>query len=263
MFTGKLSVVGDPLLQAVFTSNFASAAQTPNQKAVASTIDAIGNSGNYGTSGATLLANLIANNTVATAPAAFNALGGEGLTGQQETALNAGNAFVRTVLGQVTYWDGRENDIFGMKDGGFKDGPACSLKDGSDCAATKRGRVWAAGFGEYASLDGQSSTGSASVTSHNSGLAAGADYELTHNWIGGIAAGYSNSNFSVSDRATTGTVEGGHFAVYSVAHYGDLYLASTNQLCSLRQHHQSDRRGPWSWRVGTGPLFERRVDFSR
>ena len=59
--------------------------------------------------GVTLLANLIANNTVATAPAAFDNLSGEGLTGQQQTALNAGNLFVTTVLGQVTYWNGGEN----------------------------------------------------------------------------------------------------------------------------------------------------------
>ena len=175
----------------------------------------------------TLLAGLIANNTVATAPAAFDNLSGEGITGQQQTALAAGNLFVNTVLGQVTYWNGGENNIFGMKDGGYNDGPSCSLKDGYACAIASRARFWAAGFGQYGSLDGQAATGSASVSSQNAGVAAGVDYQLTPNWIGGIAGGYSDSNFSVSGRSTTGTVEGGHFGVYGLAHYGDFYAAST------------------------------------
>ncbi len=223
----SLSIQNDPAVVLTVTANFAAAAKTPNQSAVATAIDTFVNTNTPTGNGITLLAGLIANNTATTAPAAFNSLGGEGLTGQQQTALNAGNVFVSTVLGQVTYWDGRENNIFGLKDG-----PACSLKDGSDCALVARGRFWASGFGEYASLDGQASTGSASLTSRNSGVATGADYELTRNLIGGIAAGYSNSNFTVSDRATTGSLEGGHFAVYGVAHYGDFYAASTTSYAN-------------------------------
>jgi outer membrane autotransporter protein len=226
--TGQLKVSGDPILQVTFTANFNGAAVTNNQNSVATAIDTAANAGTYGATGATLLTNLILNNTKSTAPATFDSLGGEGITGQQQTALNAGNVFVTTVLGQATFWsDDRSNDIFGMKDGGSKDGAACSLKDGYDCAIASRGRAWAAGFGQYASLDGQSSTGSASLTSHNSGVATGVDFEITRTMIAGIAGGYSDSTFSVSDRATSGTVEGGHFGVYGVSHWGAFYAAST------------------------------------
>ena len=225
--TPTLQYQADPAIILTVQSNFAAAAKTPNQSAVATAIDNYVNHSTPTGNGVTLLADLIANNTAATAPLAFNQLSGEGITGQQQAALNAGNVFVNTVLGQVTYWEDRENNIFGLKDGGSKDGPACSMKDGYACAIPTRARFWAAGFGQYASLDGQGSTGSASVSSNNAGVATGIDYELTPNWIGGIAGGYSNSNFSVSSRDTTGTVEGGHFAVYGVGHYGNFYAAGT------------------------------------
>ena len=225
LLTPTLKYQADPAVILTIQSDFAAAAKTPNQSAVATAID---NSVNHNTptgNGVTLLADLIANNTAATAPAAFNQLSGEGVTAQQQTALNAGNIFVNTVLGQVTYWEDRANNIFGLKDGGYKDAPACSMKDGYACAIPTRARFWAAGFGQYASLDGQTSSGSASVSSNNAGVATGIDYTLTPNWIGGIAGGYSNSNFSVSNRATTGTVEGGHFGVYGVGHYGNFYAS--------------------------------------
>ena len=56
----------------------------------------------------------------------------------------------------------------------------------------------------------QAATGSASVSSQTRAWRPAWTTRLTPNWIGGIAGGYSDSNFSVSGRATTGTVEGGH-----------------------------------------------------
>ncbi|WP_127078970.1 autotransporter domain-containing protein [Rhodomicrobium lacus] len=225
LFTGKLSVVGDPQLQVILQSHFANAAQTQNQKSVASAIDTAGNAGNFGTTGAQFLNALIANNTVATAPSAFTSLGGEGITGQQQTALNAGNLFVTTVLGQATFWaDDRRNDVFGLKDGG-----SASLKDepGYEGAIASRGRIWASGFGQYATLDGETGVGSADLSNHTSGVAGGIDYQATKNLLVGIAGGFSNSNFSVNDRATTGVSEGGHIALYSRATWGNFYGAST------------------------------------
>ncbi len=217
--TGQLKVVGDPTLQLTFTANFNGAAVTKNQNSVATAIDTAANAGNYGTQGATLLTNLINNNTAATAPGAFNSLSGEGITGQQQTALSAGNVFATTVLGQATFWSGEGNDIFGMKDGG-------SLKDAPE-AYLSRARVWAAGFGQYASLDGQSSNGSANLSSHASGVAAGVDYKATPNLLVGLASGYSNSNFSVADRNTSGTLDGAHAGLYGIERLGAFYVAGT------------------------------------
>jgi outer membrane autotransporter protein len=250
LFTGSLQVLGDPALVVLLTANFGAAAQTPNQLAVANALSSAANAGNFGPNGATLLANLIGINTVATAPAAFNALSGEGLTGQQQTALNAGNVFVTTVLGQATFWsDDRSNDIFGLKDGG-------SLKDaGYQGAFAARSRAWASGFGQYANLDGQSTAGTAALTSHSSGVATGIDYEVNRNILAGIAGGYSNSSFSVSDRATTGTVDGGHFGVYGVARSGSFYVAGVAEYA----HYDNTAN---RLVAGVGPVQEEKAKFT-
>jgi outer membrane autotransporter protein len=217
--SGKLSVVGDPSLVVTLTANLAGAANTPNQKAVATAIDTAANAGTYGSNGATLLNNLIST-TVANGPAAFTALSGEGLTGQQQTALNTGNVFVSTVLGQATFWSDGGNDVFGMKDGG-------SLKDGYEGAVASRARVWASGFGQYATLNGETSNGSANLSSQTSGVVTGVDYQVTQHLLAGIAGGYSSSSFSVDSRATSGTVDGAHFGVYGVERFGNAYVAGT------------------------------------
>jgi outer membrane autotransporter protein len=251
LFTGNLQVLGDPMLVVLLKANFALAAQTPNERAVANALSNAANAGNFGPNGATLLANLIANNTVATAPAAFNALSGEGLTGQQQTALNAGNLFVTTVLGQATFWsDNRSNDIFGLKDGG-------SLKDspGFEGAFAGRSRAWASGFGQYATLDGDSTAGTATLKSHSSGVATGVDYEVNRDVLAGIAGGFSNSNFSVADRATTGTVDGGHFGVYGLARSGAFYVAGVAEYA----HYDNTTN---RLVAGVGPVEQEKGKFS-
>ena len=241
------SVAGDPALQMQVTANFANAANTPNQKSVATAIDTTANAGNYGQNGVALLTGLIANNTTATAPATFNALSGEGITGQQQTALNAGNVFASTVLGQATFWSGEGNDIFGMKDGG-------SLKDAPE-ALIGHARFWAAGFGQYATLDGQASNGSATLTSHSSGVATGIDFQATPNLLVGLAGGYSDSSFSVQDRATSGTVEGAHVGLYGVERWGAFYVAGTADYAHY--YNTTDR-----FVTGLGATQEERGKFS-
>jgi subtilase-type serine protease len=245
--SGKLSVVGDPSLVVTLTANLANAANTPNQKAVATAIDTAANAGAYGTNGATLLNNLIST-TVANGPAAFDALSGEGLTGQQQTALNTGNVFVSTVLGQATFWSDGGNDVFGMKDGG-------SLKDGYEGAVASRARVWASGFGQYATLTGQTSNGSANLSSQTSGVVTGVDYQVTQHLLAGIAAGYSSSNFSVDSRATSGTIDGAHVGIYGVERWGAFYVAGTAGYSHY--NNTTDR-----FVTGLGAAQEERARFS-
>ena len=247
--SGKLSVVGDPSLVVTLTANLANAANTPNQKAVAAAIDTAANAGTYGTNGATLLNNLIST-TVANGPAAFSALSGEGLTGQQQTALNTGNVFVSTILGQATFWSDGGNDVFGMKDGG-------SLKDGYNGAVASRARVWASGFGQYASLNGETSNGSANLSSQTSGVVTGVDYQVTQNLLAGIAGGYSSSNFSVGSRATSGTADGAHFGVYGMERWGAFYVAGT-----AGYSHYDNTTDRFVTGLGAGGLQEERGRFS-
>ena len=232
LLTATLQYGADPFVFIVPQANFVGLAQTPNQAAVAA---ALSNAANAGST-APLITALLNSVSPATAPAAFDALSGEGITGQQETALSAGNLFVTTVLGQATYFgDDRANDIFGLKDGV----PACSLKDGYACAIASRARLWAAGFTQQASVDAQAASGAAAQSHSGSGVATGMDYEVTRSLLLGIAGGYSSSSFSDSARATTGTVEGGHFAVYGRESYGAFYVAGAVEYAHY--NNTSDR----------------------
>ena len=96
------------------SSDFVSAARTGNEFDVARALDAAGNAGGYGPSGAALLTILLGKSD-AGAVAAFNALSGEGVSGQQEAALGAGSLFMNTILGQITFWRDNmsANDVTG------------------------------------------------------------------------------------------------------------------------------------------------------
>ena len=223
--TGSYYYDADPAFYLVPQSSLQATGVTRNQIATATAINTAANLGAYGAGGASLLGRLIAYNSQATAPRAFDALSGEGLTGQQQTALRAGNLFVTTMMDQATLWSGGREDVYiGMKDGGYK--------DARPEAASTAARLWATGFGQQASLGSDSTYGSASLSSNASGFAAGMDYEATRNFIFGGAAGYSYSNFSVSDRATKGSVEGAHAGLYGIAHAGSFYLAGAGEYAN-------------------------------
>ena len=242
--TAKIQYGADPFVFVVPQLNLAPAAQTPNQAAVA---NAIANAAGV----SPLLTALVNNNAPATVPSTLNALSGEGISGQQQTALNAGNLFVTTVLSQATYFSDLPGDPLGLKDGA----PACSLKDGYDCAIASRVRFWAAGFGGEATLNAQASTGAASLSSSNAGTAAGLDVNVTRTLLLGLAAGYSDSTFTVPDRSTTGTVEGGHFALYSRETWNNVYMAGAASYAHY--YNTTDR-----FVTGLGPLEEERGKFS-
>lgn len=198
--SGSLAVAGDPGLSVRVQSNFAALAATPNQRAVAAAVDAAGNAGGYGAGGTALLSNLIQNNTPASAPAAFAGLSGEGVTGQQQAALNGTELFASTVLEAARGG--------AMSDAVVQTGPR---------------RVWATGFGQSASLNGNGE-GSASWSSTVAGFAAGADYRFDNGLMLGIASGYSDAQFSVDERNTNGDTNGGHVALYGLQRFGAAYV---------------------------------------
>jgi subtilase-type serine protease len=219
LVSASLQVGGDPVVFTVPVADFAAAAATPNQRAVASAIDAAGNAGNYGANGAIALNQLIVNNTPASAPAAFDALSGEGLTGAQQAALNAADGFAAAVLSQVTTLAG----------------PASG------------GHAWATGLGGSARQSGQASQGSAAFSGHNSGFAAGVDYQVAPQIVVGFAGGTSTAGFSVSGRSTTGMLDGAHVGLYANARFGNLYVAGTLDYASFGN---TTNRGV----VGVGPV---------
>jgi outer membrane autotransporter protein len=193
----------DPSVSVTPQANLAAAAPTRNETAVAGAIDTAANSGTYSANGATFITQLLANVTAATAPAAFDALSGEGLVAQQQAALDAGGLFASSVIGQMR----------------APTDPA-PLAPGHDHA-------WATGFGQHTSADADSATGSAKVTGTNAGFATGLDFQFDTTWLAGLTAGYSNSNFTDGARSTTGSIDGAHFGFYGKAGFGDAYLAAT------------------------------------
>jgi outer membrane autotransporter protein len=181
---------------------FVTAAATPNEAAVAAAIDTAANAGGYSANGATLLEQLITNNTPATAAAAFDALSGEGLTGLIQATFDSANLFANTVMDQMTV-GGAPGITFG------------------------KSHMWASGLGQWFKLDGQASNGSVNLTSHNEGLAAGVDFQVTPDFVLGFTGGASFGNFDVAGRATSGTVNTEDLGVYGRKTYGPLYVAGT------------------------------------
>ena len=81
-------------------------------------------------------------------------------------------------------------------------------------------RAWGGGFGGSNTIDGVVSLGTARQDSDFFGGLVGLDYQVQPNLLIGAAAGGSNADFTVPDRATSGTVTGGHGGLYGI--YGGL-----------------------------------------
>jgi uncharacterized protein with beta-barrel porin domain len=132
-------------------------------------------------------------------PAAYDSLGGEGLTGSQQTLFAAGSAFVDAIREQGALW----------------------LTAPPPPPGTWRGWMTANGGGGHLSAD--ASRGAAQLHFDNWGGEAGIDYAVTSDILVGIALGGSASGFSVSDRQTTGNAAGGQGAAYALARWDGFY----------------------------------------
>jgi outer membrane autotransporter protein len=92
--------------------------------------------------------------------------------------------------------------------------------------AQPRWSAWASGFGAGQSLKGDTAVGSASFTDRAAGGAIGLDRMVNPDLLFGLAVGGSSATFSVSDRATSGQVEGGHVGAYATQRFGEGYLSA-------------------------------------
>jgi outer membrane autotransporter protein len=179
----------------------------------------------------------------------INALFGEGVSGTQQTAFGASNLFGSAMMREAAFWaDGTGQDLNGitpkknqpMKLGVF-DGAPVELV--TDSYQPRTWRAWAAGFGGRGELDGDANVGSADLNSHTLGFAVGIDAQIDRTVLVGIAAGYSNSGFSVDERATSGTVEGFHAGLYGVKRLGALYVEADAEY--VRFYNTTDRFIDW------------------
>ena len=216
----SLAVTGDPTLTLTLTSDFAAHAQTQNQRAVASAIDASANSAAFAsnTNGQALYTNLINSSANATT---FDLLGGAGLAEANEAALEAGASFAGTIAEQA---------LFGLTDGiGDTSGISHFVAPPTDGLPSVKGvlppqrdwRVWGEFLGAGSNISSSGANGSPSASNASYGGVAGLDYRIQPNWLVGIALGGSSSNFSVNSLATSGNVDGfqaGLYTAYSLSH---------------------------------------------
>jgi outer membrane autotransporter protein len=196
-------------------------------------------------SGGGFLAGL-ANVAPAQIPAALDALSGAGTTGTQETALGAGNMVLNAMTEQGRTWLNSES---GYSVGG---GGAGALNYASEkrrqhpalkaiplkapVAEPPRWRTWAVGFDGSWKLAGETGIGSSDLSHHTAGGAGGFDYQVNPDLLVGFAAGGSTSGFSVPALATSGSVDGAHLGVYSVARAGTWYTAGALTAAAFDNH---------------------------
>ncbi len=169
-----------------------------------------------------------------------NQLFGEGVSGTQQTALNASKLFGTALLGQAAFFGqnlsgAAPQSYRSMKDAGYDGGAGWVAADGYQPGTW---RSWVTGLGGTASLDGNSAAGSASLDSRITGFAAGIDYQIDRSTLIGIAGGYTNSTFSVDQVQTSGTVEGAHAGLYGVKSFGPLYLAGSAEYAHFYNETQ-------------------------
>jgi hypothetical protein len=175
---------------------------TPNQQAIG-----VGLERGYGTAlvsgaGAGFYSNLLTSQISPAAVAgAYDAIGGEGVTGVQQTTFAAASRFVEAMREQGAFW------LSAAAQGGKGDGAADP--PGSGSARLGIGRVWAGASGAGGHLDSDHALGAAALSSQSWGGAAGFEIAVSPDLLLGIAGGGSGSNFSVSQRATSGSVDGG------------------------------------------------------
>ena len=167
----------------------------------------------------------------------LNDVAGEGVTGTQQTAINASKQFGSALMNQALLGFAATQTLTGSQTltgpqtltgkRSIKDDPIVSALAENVVDSYRTWRLWATGFGGASWLDGDAATGSGDLTTRTSGFAVGFDRQLDPTARIGVAVGYTNSAFSVDERLTDGSMEGVHVGLYGLKHLGPFYLAAT------------------------------------
>jgi uncharacterized protein with beta-barrel porin domain len=201
-----------------YAVDYSPAGLTRNQHAVGYAINAI-QTAQLSPAFGPIATNLFYLPNVATLGAAYDSLSGEGVSASQQTAFDATDIFLSTANTQMQRWiqDTCGDDPTGTTV--YATPPRSPPTHKSEaatpaCPGTRTWRIWGTGYAGSANWTGDASVGSASVTGRVSGFGAGLDYQINPNFLLGFAAGGGASSFSVQDRATSGTVDAYHAALY-------------------------------------------------
>jgi outer membrane autotransporter protein len=212
---------------------FVSAAQTPNQRAVALALDR--------SAPLTPLAQAVANLSAIGARQAFDALSGE-LHGSVQTTIVDDSRYIRqAVLGrlrQAPYADGTGN-MAALGSGGPMLAYAAAAPGGASADGDRSAfpinppagapvqsadlTFWAQGVGAWGRIN--SDGNAADVNRNLGGVFTGFDRRFGE-WRAGLAGGYTNSSASVSARASSASIDTAYFAGYAGTSFGPLNLRS-------------------------------------
>ena len=240
--TGSTAIVGDPTVVLTLQAlPFNVVAQTSNQNnvGVGLTNGAIQP---LSANGAAIIANLQSISSAAQARSTFDSLSGEGITAAQNAAHRGVSEFTSSITDQTTFYSagqGTANSITltGLPTGALgyappqrelADFPIHPRDPVAPIVSPRTWRAWATGFGGSEDIHGNNGLGSAGQTSTVFGGSLGVDYQLTPDYLAGIAVGGSDGEFQVANRATSGSTTGGHIAFYDLATFGSFYGASVN-----------------------------------
>ncbi|WP_156898221.1 hypothetical protein [Methylocapsa acidiphila] len=173
--------------------------------------------------------------TVAALGQTYDSLSGEGTSGAQQTAFAADDMNIGAISRQIDFWrSGDAVDTNGVTSHGDALSYAPSnpqhpafgvLRDPRLPPPPRTWRAWFAGYGAGAQLSGQYPVGSEHLNYRGVGAAAGLDYQITPDILLGVSAGGGPSAFSVSNRATGGSVNAAHVAAYGAVRWNDFYAS--------------------------------------
>ncbi|MEM5471206.1 autotransporter domain-containing protein [Hoeflea sp. AS60] len=185
-------------------SSFASAGNTPNQRAVANGVSSL-TAGNA-------VYDAVVGLSEASARAAFDSLSGE-IYASTTGRFIQDSHFAR---------DAASNRIRSAFEG-LATGEVPMIADNGTGQARNFGGgavVWGQAYGSWGNTKGN---GNAATIGHSTGgLFFGADAELFDGWRGGLMAGYGNAGFSVDPRSSSGNADSYTFGAYAGGKVGAL-----------------------------------------
>ncbi|MDR3462171.1 MAG: autotransporter domain-containing protein [Beijerinckiaceae bacterium] len=219
--------------------SFAAVAATQNQNAVANALTRASPIATSAAAGSFL--NAVANLSAAQAQAAFDSLSGEGITAAQNLAHRQSELFNSSIFDQIALYGGDSpaNSVT-LSDAppalpagllGYASLASSPIRLRDPLLTPQRTwRAWGTGFGGAENIGGNAGLGSAGQTSTIYGGTLGIDYQVTPNYLAGIAIGGSEGDFQVNSRSTYGSTTGGHIAFYDLATFGSFYGASSSSF---------------------------------
>jgi uncharacterized protein with beta-barrel porin domain len=221
-----------------YVINYSPVGLTPNEHAVGNAINAI-QTAQISPAFAPIASALFFSPNAATLARTYDTLSGEGTAAAEQTAFMSNDLFLSAVSRETDAWIWNDAQgpnsvtLYGDHPLAYSDDPqqpAAFRKFGTLVPLStppRTWRLWYGGSGGYAKLSGNSQVGSASAQEQGGEMELGLDYELSPNYLIGVAGGYGKFGWGVADRFTSGTTEAGHVGIYGAARAGNFYADGT------------------------------------